>query len=72
MEVGVSAGSAALAIDSRKHKANDPKCKELGWLCVSLVAETYGAWGNEAIEAFYITACHSNMQAQVDHPWRLL
>ena len=52
MEAGVSAGSAALATESRKHKANDPKCKELGWLCVPLVAETYGAWGNEAIEAF--------------------
>ena len=52
MEAGVSAGSAALATEGRKHKANDPKCKELGWLCVPLVAETYGAWGNEAIEAF--------------------
>ena len=45
MEAGVSAGSAALATEGRKHKANDPKCKELGWLCVPLVAETYGAWG---------------------------
>ena len=45
-------GSAALATEGRKHKANDPKCKELGWLCVPLVAETLGAWGNEVIEAF--------------------
>ena len=52
MEVEVSAGSAALATEGRKHRANDAKCGELGWLCVPLVAETYGAWGNEAIEAF--------------------
>ena len=52
MEAGVSVGSAALATEGRKHTANDAKCKELGWLCVPLVAETYDAWGNEAIEAF--------------------
>ncbi|KAL5506359.1 hypothetical protein EMCRGX_G007981 [Ephydatia muelleri] len=52
MEAGVSAGSAALASEGRKHRANDAKCKELGWLCVPLIADTYGAWGNEAVEAF--------------------
>ena len=52
MEVGVSAGSAALATEGRKLRANDANCKELAWLCVPLVAETYGAWGNEAVEAF--------------------
>ena len=41
-----------LATEDRKHRANDAKCGELGWLCVPLVAETYGAWGNKAIEAF--------------------
>ena len=52
MEARVSAGLAALATEGRKHRAKDAKCKELGWLCVSLVAEFYGAWGNEAVEAF--------------------
>ncbi|KAL5509573.1 hypothetical protein EMCRGX_G004965 [Ephydatia muelleri] len=52
MEAGVSAGSAALASEGRKHRANDAKCKELGWLCVPLVADTYGAWGNEAVDVF--------------------
>ena len=52
MEAGVSAGSAALATEGRKHRANDAKSKELGWLGVPLVAETYGGWGNEAVEAF--------------------
>ena len=41
MEVGVSAGSVALATEGRKHRANDAKCKELGWLCVPLVADLW-------------------------------
>eukprot|EP00731_Ephydatia_muelleri_P002291 Em0001g2291a len=52
LEAGVSAGSAAQATETRKHMANDAKCNELGWLCVPLVAETNGAWGKEAMEAF--------------------
>ena len=43
MEVGVSAGSAALATEGRKHRANDAKCGNRSWLCVPLVAETFGA-----------------------------
>ncbi|KAL5473795.1 hypothetical protein EMCRGX_G028351 [Ephydatia muelleri] len=30
---------------SRGHEANDAKCKELGWVCVPMVVEAYGAWG---------------------------
>ena len=52
LEAGVSAGSAARVTEDRKHKANDAKCDELGWLCVPLVSETYGAWGKEAMETF--------------------
>ena len=52
MEAGVSSGSAAHASESRKHRTNDAKCKELGWLCVPLIADTYGTWGNEAVKAF--------------------
>ena len=53
MEMGVSAGSAALATEGRKHRANGTNCGELGWLCIPLVhvAVTYGACGNEAVEA---------------------
>ena len=43
MEVGVSAGSAALATEGRKHRVNDAEYGELGRLCVPPVADTYGA-----------------------------
>ena len=29
-----------------------PNAENFGWLCVPLVADTFGAWENEAIEAF--------------------
>ena len=35
LEGGVSATAATQATDSKKHQANDPKCSELGWVCVS-------------------------------------
>ena len=31
-----------------KHKANDSKCAELGWVCIPIAVETYGCWGTEA------------------------
>ena len=48
LEAGVSATAAAQATESRKHHANDPKCSDLGWVCVPMVVETYGALGKEA------------------------
>ena len=35
----LTAGVAARA----KYKANDGKCRELGWVCVPMVVETFGA-----------------------------
>ena len=75
MEAGVSAGYAALATEGRKHRANDAKYGELRWLCVPLVAETYGAWGNKAIQAFSqlaSQACYPYMQTQVGCTFRNL
>ena len=43
-EAGVSSGVAAQASEIRKHNSNDAKCVELGWVCIPLVVETYGAW----------------------------
>ena len=48
MYQGVSAKSA----EHRKHTENDPKCVELGWRCIPLAVESYGAWGPEASKAF--------------------
>ena len=57
-EAGLTAGSAAVAAEQRKHSANDAKCTELGWTCIPLVAESYGAWGKEAVQAFARLASH--------------
>ena len=51
-EAGVSSGVAAQASEIRKHNSNDAKCVELGWVCIPLVVETYGAWGQEAVKTF--------------------
>ena len=47
-----TAGVAAANAESRKHDANDPKCVELGWICIPLAVEAYGNWGKEAQETF--------------------
>ena len=51
-EAGMTAGAAAAASEQCKHIANDPKCQELGWVCVPLAVETYGNWGREAYTTF--------------------
>ena len=51
-EAGLTAGSAAVAAELRKHSANDAKCSELGWTCIPLVVESCEAWGREAVQAF--------------------
>ena len=51
-EASMSVGAAALEAEVQKHRANDPKCSELGWVCVPLAVETYGNWGKEAQVTF--------------------
>ena len=34
-----SAGVAAYTRECRKHSSNDPKCQELGWVCIPLAVE---------------------------------
>ena len=36
-----SAGVAAYTAECRKHSSNDPKCQELGWVCIPLAVKTY-------------------------------
>ena len=55
-EAGTTAGPAAQAAEARKHTANDQKCTELGWSCVPLAVESYGAWGKEAQKCFVLLA----------------
>ena len=52
LEAGVTAGAAAKATEERKLKANTGKCAVLGWVCVPVVAESYGAWGLMAMDFF--------------------
>lgn len=54
-ETSVTAGSVAYAAEQRKHIANDPKCNELGWVCVPLAVELYGSWGSEARQTLIST-----------------
>ena len=56
LEAGLAAGQAARATEQRKHDENDAKCKELGWICVPMVVEAYGAWVTEAMESFSLLA----------------
>ena len=61
-EAGVVAGAAARQTEERKHTCNDTICSELGWKCVLLVVETFGAWGRTAGQFLWrtrITTCGS-------------
>ena len=51
-EAGVVAGAAARQTEERKHSNNDSICSELGWKCVPLVVETFGAWGKTTGQFF--------------------
>eukprot|EP00731_Ephydatia_muelleri_P006949 Em0003g1197a len=47
-----SAGVVTHKAECRKHSSNDPKCQELGWVCVPLAVESFGNWGKEAQNTF--------------------
>ena len=49
-------GAAAEAAERSRHTSNDPKCAELGWVCVSLAIESYCNWGEEARRIFALLA----------------
>ena len=51
LEAGMYQGEPKAA-EHRKHTENDPKCVELGWRCIPLAVESYGAWGPEVLRAF--------------------
>ena len=47
-----SAGVTAHKQSAESYLSNDPKCQELGWVCVPLAVESYGNWGKEAQNTF--------------------
>ena len=51
LEASVTTGVAAQTTELRKHSSNDTKCKELDWVCVPLMVESYGAWEKKALES---------------------
>eukprot|EP00731_Ephydatia_muelleri_P024346 Em0016g617a len=56
LEASVTTGVAALTTGLRKHLSNDTKCKELDWVCVPLVVESYGAWFGVYLPASFSTS----------------
>ena len=55
----LSVGAAAKEVEARrKHRENDPKCSELGWVCIPLAVETYRNGGREAQSTFSRLASH--------------
>ena len=38
-EASVTVGSAVFAVEERKHRSNDAKCAELGWVSIPLSVE---------------------------------
>eukprot|EP00731_Ephydatia_muelleri_P017601 Em0010g699a len=65
IEAGAISGSAAAGkAEVRKHNANDPKCRELGWVCIPLAVESYGCWGEEAHSSFSRLAARLALQLQ--------
>ena len=75
LEASVTTGVAALTTELRKHSSNDTKCKELDWVCVPLVVESYGAWGKEALESISqlsLSTSHLLVQDKVCGSYRTL
>ena len=55
-ESSVTAGTAALLAEQRKHQANDPKCDTLRWKCIPLA----GLWYISIIEKTLVYNCKSS------------
>ena len=62
-ESSLKVGAAA---ERRKHTANDPKCAELGWVCVLYI------WGEEARETFVLLVTPLAMGSSSSHKARVI
>ena len=54
---------AVSVVAEKKHLEKDPKCADLGWLCVPLAVDSYGRWCEEAHKAF-------SLLSPADSNWR--
>ena len=63
-EAGAAGRSADRKAKTRKHNANDRKCRELGWVCIPLAVETSGCWGEEAQSSVSHLAARLALQLQ--------
>ena len=61
-EAGHTAGTAAFATEQRKILANSGICAELGWSCIPLVVDSFGAWGQLASDTFKKLASRLSVQ----------
>jgi hypothetical protein len=50
-----------------KHNKNDPKCTELGWVCIPLSVDLYGRWGDEAHQSFAEIASRLAVQKRLSN-----
>ena len=50
--------AASLPEGAAAEEANNPKCSELGWVCILLAVETYGNWRREAQSTFSCLVSH--------------
>lgn len=57
-EANLTARSAAAATEYRKIETKGANWDELGWICVPLVVEQFGAWGQIVTELFSKLASH--------------
>ena len=58
LEAGLAAGQAPELLSKENLKKMMPNARELGWVCVPMVVEAYGAWGTEAMESFSLLTFH--------------
>ena len=55
--------NAAEMGEESKHSRNNEACALRGWLCIPLVVEVFGGWGNEAINV--LTKMSKKMATQL-------
>ena len=66
IEAGARSESAADKAEVRKHKANGPKCRELGWVCIPLAVEKAGGWKPSVLLLDWRCSCNAASQRPLE------